>query len=89
MWSTNDGYSGVSNAVEVYMNYTEFESTDYISKFASTVSIASTSATTLYTSTSNPTMIEKLDLSIVLMSVISQFLSKLQMEHLRHILLKI
>ena len=62
MWTTNDGYSGVSNAAEVYINYTEFESTDYISKFASTVSIASTSATTLYTSTSNPTMIEKIGL---------------------------
>jgi hypothetical protein len=60
MWTTDDSYSGVSNAVEVYMNYTEFTSTDYISKFASTVSVATTDATTLYTSTSYPTMIEKI-----------------------------
>ena len=60
MWTTNDGYIGVNNAVDVYINYSEFESTDYISKFASTVSIASTSTTTLYTSTGNPTVIEKI-----------------------------
>mgnify|MGYP003109205885 CR=1 FL=1 len=60
MWSTNDGYAGVSNATEVYMSYSEFESTDYISKFASTASITSTDTTTLYTSTSNPTVIEKI-----------------------------
>ena len=60
MWSTNDGYAGVNNATEVYMNYSEFTSTDYISKFASTASITSTDTTTLYTSTSNPTVIEKI-----------------------------
>ena len=48
MWTTNDAYTGVSNAAEVYINYTEFESTDYISKFASTVSIASTSDNPIY-----------------------------------------
>ena len=60
MWSTNDGYAGVSNATEVYMSYSEFESTDYISKFASTTTINSTDAIALYTSTSNPTVIEKI-----------------------------
>ena len=60
MWSTNDGYTGVSNAAEVYMNYSEFTSTDYISKFASTTTINSTDTITLYTSTSNPTTIEKI-----------------------------
>jgi hypothetical protein len=60
MWSTNDGYAGVSNATEVYMSYSEFESTDYISKFASTTTINSTDAIALYTSTSNPTAIEKI-----------------------------
>ena len=60
MWSTNDGYTGVSNAAEVYMNYSEFTSTDYISKFASTTTINSTDTITLYTSTSNPTAIEKI-----------------------------
>ena len=42
------------------MSYSEFESTDYISKFASTTTINSTSAIALYTSTSNPTAIEKI-----------------------------
>ena len=60
MWTTNSGYIGTSNAVEVYMNYTEFTSTDYISKFASTASVLTTDTTTLYTSTSYPTMIEKI-----------------------------
>ena len=61
MWSTNGSYAGVSNATEVYMNFTEHtDSTDFISKFASTVSVASTDTTTLYTSTSNPTAIEKI-----------------------------
>ena len=60
MWSTSNTYVGVSDAVEVYMNFTEFESTDYISKFASSTTITSTDAVTLYTSTGNPTMIEKI-----------------------------
>ena len=60
MWTTNDGYIGVNNAADVYINYTEFESTDYISKFASSTTINNTSAVTLYTSTGNPTMIEKI-----------------------------
>ena len=60
MWTSNDDYTGVSNAADVYINYTEFESTDYISKFASSTTINSTSAVTLYTSTGNPTMIEKI-----------------------------
>jgi len=60
MWTTNDDYVGVNNAADVYINYTEFESTDYISKFASSTTINSTDAVTLYTSTGNPTMIEKI-----------------------------
>ena len=60
MWTTSDTYVGVSDAADVYINYTEFESTDYISKFASSTTINSTDAITLYTSTGNPTMIEKI-----------------------------
>ena len=60
MWTTNDGYVGVNDAVDVYINYAEHESTDFISKFAATTTINSTSTITLYTSTSNPTMIEKI-----------------------------
>ena len=60
MWTTNDDYVGVNNAADVYINYAEHESTDFISKFAATTTINSTDAVTLYTSTSNPTMIEKI-----------------------------
>jgi hypothetical protein len=64
MWSTNDAYAGVGNAADVYMNFTEHsDSTDFISKFASTASVTSTDTTTLYTSTSNPTVIEKIGLA--------------------------
>ena len=60
MWTTSDAYVGVNNAADVYINYAEHESTDFISKFAATTTINSTDAITLYTSTSNPTMIEKI-----------------------------
>ena len=60
MWTTNDTYVGVNTAADVYINYAEHESTDFISKFAATTTINSTSTITLYTSTSNPTMIEKI-----------------------------
>ena len=60
MWTTNGNYIGVNNAADVYINYSEFTSTDYISKFAATTTINSTSAITLYTSTGNPTVIEKI-----------------------------
>jgi hypothetical protein len=58
MWTTNDAYAGVSTAAEVYMNYTEFTSTEYISKYASTVSIPTPDPTTIYTSTTYPSTIE-------------------------------
>ena len=63
MWSTNDAYVGVNNATEVYMSYSEFESTDYISKFASTVSIATTDLTAVYTSSTYPSVIESIHLA--------------------------
>ena len=63
MWTTNNSYIGVSNAAEVYMNYTEFTSTEYISEYASTVSIASTDRTSIYTSSTYPTTIESIHLT--------------------------
>jgi len=33
MWSLNESYIGVSNAVEVYMNYAEYTSTEYTRKY--------------------------------------------------------
>jgi len=58
MWTTNDAYVGVNTAAEVYMNYTEFTSTEYISEYASTVSIATTDPTAVYTSSTYPSTIE-------------------------------
>ena len=63
MWTLNDNYNGVNNAAEVYMNYDEFTSTDYVKAFASTVSIATTDVTDILTSTSNPTVIESIHLA--------------------------
>ena len=63
MWVTSDNYAGVSNAVEVYINYDEYTSTNYVNAFASTVSIATTDVTDIFTSTSNPTVIESIHLA--------------------------
>jgi len=58
MWVTDGNYTGVNNATEVYMNYAEFDSTEYISGYASTVSIATTDPTAVYTSSTYPSTIE-------------------------------
>jgi hypothetical protein len=63
MWITNGNYLGVNNAVEVYMNYTEFTSTAYIREYASTVSIATTDVTGIFTSTTYPSVIESIHLA--------------------------
>jgi len=60
MWATDGNYVGIANALEGYMTYSAHTSALYISKFASTTSIASTSPTTLYTSSGNPSMLEKI-----------------------------
>jgi len=58
MWTTDSSYIGVNNAAEVYINYTEFDSTEYINKYASTISIPTADQTILYTSSNYPTVIE-------------------------------
>ena len=63
MWVTNDAYAGVNNAAEVYMNYSEYTSTEYIREYASTVSIATTDLTTVYTSSTYPSVIESIHLA--------------------------
>jgi hypothetical protein len=63
MWVTDSNYIGVVDAAEVYMNYSEYTSTDYVRKFASDVSIATTSLTTLYTSITYPTVIESIHIT--------------------------
>ena len=63
MWITDGNYAGVNNAVEVYMNFTEFTSTEYIREYASTVSIATTNVTGIFTSTTYPSVIESIHLA--------------------------
>ena len=63
MWTTNNSYIGVNNAAEVYMNYTQSTSSEYVSVYASTVSIATTDITTVYTSTTYPTVFESIHLA--------------------------
>jgi len=63
MWTTSNGYIGVNNAAEVYMNYTQSTSSEYVSVYASTVSIATTDITTVYTSTTYPTVFESIHLA--------------------------
>jgi hypothetical protein len=63
MWVTNDAYTGVNNAAEVYMNYSEYTSTEYVREYASTVSIATTDVTTVYTSSTYPSVIESIHLA--------------------------
>jgi len=60
MWTTNPSYVGITTAAEVYMNFTEFTSSEYVSKFASSTTINTTDPVTLYTSTGNPTMFERI-----------------------------
>ena len=63
MWVTNDAYTGVNNAAEVYMNYSEYTSTEYVREYASTVSIATTDITTVYTSSTYPSVIDSIHLA--------------------------
>jgi hypothetical protein len=63
MWATNSGYVGVNSSVEVYINYSEYTSTRYIKAYGSTVSIATTDLTTVYTSTTYPTTIQSIHLT--------------------------
>jgi hypothetical protein len=63
-WTTRGSdYVGLSSVAQVYMNYTAEQSTDYIVSFASTVSIASTGPTGIFTSTTYPSNIQSIRLS--------------------------
>jgi len=57
---TDQSYIGITTAAEVYMNFTEFTSSEYISKFAGPTTINTIAPTTLYTSTGNPTMLQRI-----------------------------
>ena len=61
MWTTNDVYSGAVGVVTVYMNYTTYDSTDYVDYFLPAVS--NTNPQVIYTSTSNPTTLHSIRLT--------------------------
>ena len=63
VWSTDSSYNGVSNALEMYASYTEHDDTNFISKTGSTVTVTNATATTIYTSSSNPTVLQSIKLT--------------------------
>lgn len=62
MWSNNYSYVGVSNAIEVYMTYTEKDDTDYFGVGVSTVGIGTTSLVGIFTSSTYPSVIQSIHL---------------------------
>jgi hypothetical protein len=63
VWASNENYYGVSGALELYASYTAHESTDYVVGYGATVSVATTALTTVYTSTSYPTVLQSIKLT--------------------------
>jgi hypothetical protein len=62
-WTNDITYSGKSNAVEIYVTYTTSTVTNYFGVGVSTASIPTTDLTTVYTSTTNPSVIESIHLT--------------------------
>ena len=63
VWATDSSYAGVNDALELYASYQEQESTDFVAGYGSTVGVANTDLTTIYTSTSNPTVLQSIKLT--------------------------
>ena len=63
-WTTRGSdYVGLSSVSDVYMNYTSNESTEYVVSYASTISIASTVQTGIYTSSTYPSNLQSIRLA--------------------------
>ena len=60
VWATDENNIGVNGAIELYASYTEHESTDFIAGYGSTTNITTTGVATVYTSTSDPTVIQSI-----------------------------
>ena len=60
VWATDENNIGVNGAIELYASYTEHESTDFIAGYGSTTNITTTGIATIYTSTSDPTVIQSI-----------------------------
>ena len=63
VWSTGFGYTGSSNIAEMYVNYTEYDDTDYFSVGVGTEGISTTSITGIFTSTTYPSMLQSIRLT--------------------------
>lgn len=63
MWTTGTSYIGITSAVDVYMTFTEQSSTDYFGVGFSTVGLALTSMTGIFTSTTYPSVIQSIHLT--------------------------
>ena len=63
VWATNENNYGINDALELYASYAAHESTDFVAGYGSTVSVATTALTTVYTSSSNPTVLQSIKLT--------------------------
>ena len=61
-WSTDYTYVGVSTATEMYISYSEHDNTDYFRVIASDPIILTGDLTTIYTSTTNPSVLQSIHL---------------------------
>ena len=63
MWTNDENYYGKSGAVEVYMTYSEVSDENYFGVGVSTVGIATTALTGIFTSTTYPSVIQSIHLT--------------------------
>ena len=63
VWATNEHNYGINDALELYASYAAHDSTDFVAGYGSTVSVATTALTTVYTSSSNPTVLQSIKLT--------------------------
>ena len=63
VWATNENNHGINDSLELYASYTAHESTDFVVGYGATVSVATTALTDIYTSSSNPTVLQSIKLT--------------------------
>ena len=63
VWATDGNNQGINDALELYGTYIAHEDTDFVSGYGSTVSVATTALTDVYTSSSNPTVLQSIKLT--------------------------
>ncbi len=61
-WATDYSYVGINTATEMYISYSEHDSTDYFRVTASDSTILTGDLTTIYTSTTNPSVLQSIHL---------------------------